>query len=60
MQPNHLAVFSHHTTADFWDCYNHLPESVQLIADANYALLCEIQNIHRSILSESEICGLCG
>lgn len=29
----------HHTTADFWDCYGRLPESVRRQADANYALL---------------------
>jgi hypothetical protein len=30
---------NHHTTADFWDCYGHLPEAVQHLADANYDLL---------------------
>jgi hypothetical protein len=30
---------NHHTTTDFWDCYNRLPESVRAVADANYALL---------------------
>ncbi len=30
---------SHHTTADFWDCFNLLPEAVRRLATANYALL---------------------
>lgn len=30
---------NHHTTADFWDCYDRLPESVQKVADRNYELL---------------------
>jgi hypothetical protein len=30
---------NHHATADFWDCYGRLPEAVQRLADANYALL---------------------
>lgn len=29
----------HHTTVDFWDCYNNLPKEVQRLADENYALL---------------------
>lgn len=31
---------NHYTTADFWACYNALPESVQRLADGNYELLC--------------------
>lgn len=30
---------NHHTTADFWACYQPLPEAVQQLADANYELL---------------------
>jgi hypothetical protein len=30
---------NHHTTADFWACYNALPEAVRKIADDNYNLL---------------------
>ncbi len=30
---------SHHTTADFWACYERLPEAVQRAADRGYALL---------------------
>ena len=30
---------NHHTTVDFWDCYNKLPEAVRQLADKNYALL---------------------
>jgi hypothetical protein len=30
---------NHHTTTDFWDCYNKLPEAVRKLADANYELL---------------------
>jgi hypothetical protein len=30
---------SHHTTTDFWACYNQLPDSVRKRADANYDLL---------------------
>ncbi len=30
---------THHTTADFWDCYARLPEAVQRLADGNYELL---------------------
>ena len=30
---------NHHTTADFWDCYGRLPETVQRLADAKYDLL---------------------
>ena len=30
---------THHTTVDFWDCFNLLPEAVRRLADANYALL---------------------
>jgi hypothetical protein len=26
---------NHHTTTDFWDCYNKLPEAVRKLADAN-------------------------
>jgi hypothetical protein len=29
----------HQTTADFWACYNQLPEAVRKLADANYELL---------------------
>ena len=29
----------HHTTADFWACYNQLPEAVQRVADRCYELL---------------------
>lgn len=29
----------HYTTRRFWECYNTLPESVQLIADQCYELL---------------------
>lgn len=32
---------THHTTADFWDCYTRLPEAVRLLADGNYKLLRE-------------------
>jgi hypothetical protein len=30
---------THHTTADFWECYARLPEAVQRLADGNYELL---------------------
>ena len=30
---------NHHTTGDFWDCYDRLPESVRKVADANFELL---------------------
>jgi hypothetical protein len=30
---------THHTTADFWECYARLPEAVRRLADGNYALL---------------------
>ena len=30
---------NHHTTVDFWDCYNRLPEDVRRVADANYQRL---------------------
>jgi len=30
---------NHHTTADFWACYQRLPEAVRRLADANYELL---------------------
>jgi hypothetical protein len=30
---------NHHTTADFWDCYGRLPETVQRLADTKYDLL---------------------
>ena len=30
---------NHHTTADFWACYNSLPEAVRRLADEKYALL---------------------
>ncbi len=30
---------THHTTAEFWDCYQRLPQAVRLLADANYELL---------------------
>lgn len=30
---------NHHTTADFWDSYQRLPEAVRSLADANYELL---------------------
>lgn len=30
---------NHHATADFWASYRRLPESIQKLADANYALL---------------------
>jgi hypothetical protein len=30
---------NHYTTADFWECYRRLPQSVQRVADANYDLL---------------------
>ncbi len=30
---------THHTTADFWECYARLPESVRRLADGNYQLL---------------------
>ncbi len=30
---------THHTTSDFWECLGRLPESVQRLAEANYALL---------------------
>ena len=30
---------THYTTADFWACYQALPEAVQRVADANYKLL---------------------
>jgi hypothetical protein len=30
---------THHATADFWDCYNRLPEAIRELADANYELL---------------------
>jgi hypothetical protein len=29
----------HHTTADFWACYQELPEHIQRVADDNYELL---------------------
>ena len=32
---------NHSTTADFWDCFNLLPEAVRRLATANYALLRE-------------------
>jgi hypothetical protein len=38
----------HHTTADFWDCYNRLPESVRRVADANYELL-KVNERHPSL-----------
>ena len=30
---------THHTSADFWDCYKELPEDIQRVADANYEML---------------------
>lgn len=30
---------THHTTADFWDCYSRLTEAVSRLADSNYELL---------------------
>ena len=30
---------NHHTTVDFWDCFNLLPEAVRRLATANYAML---------------------
>jgi hypothetical protein len=30
---------THHTTADFWECYALLPEAVRRLADGNYELL---------------------
>ena len=30
---------THHTTADFWACYEQLPEFIQRVADDNYELL---------------------
>lgn len=30
---------NHHTTADFWECYGSLPESIRRVADRNYELL---------------------
>ena len=30
---------THHTTADYWECYARLPEFVRRLADANYELL---------------------
>ncbi len=30
---------NHHTTADFWESYERLPEAVRRVADRNYALL---------------------
>lgn len=30
---------NHHTTADFWNCYNQLPDDVRKLADANFELL---------------------
>ena len=30
---------THHTTADFWACYEQLPEFIQRVADGNYELL---------------------
>jgi hypothetical protein len=30
---------THHTTADFWECYACLPEAVRRLADGNYDLL---------------------
>ena len=30
---------THHTSADFWDCYKELPEEIQRVADANYEML---------------------
>jgi hypothetical protein len=38
----------HHTTADFWDCYQDLPEDVQREADANYELL-RVDSRHPSL-----------
>src|ERR1041384_1308497 len=38
-KPDGPDPMTHHTTADFWDCYKQLPEAVQRVADANYALL---------------------
>ena len=32
---------SHHTTADFWECYGRLPEEVRRVADRHYELLKE-------------------
>ena len=30
---------THHTTVDFWDCFNLLPSAVRRLATANYELL---------------------
>jgi hypothetical protein len=30
---------THHTTADFWACYDQRPEAIRKVADANYELL---------------------
>ena len=30
---------NHHTTADFWNCYNQLPDAIRKPADANFELL---------------------
>lgn len=41
-------IFSHRTTASFWDCYNQLPEDLRNRADKQFELLCEAPN-HPSI-----------
>ena len=33
------ASMTHHTTADFWECYARLPEAVRRLADSNYEML---------------------
>ena len=30
---------THHTTADFWECYARLPETVRSLADDKYSVL---------------------
>lgn len=32
---------NHHTTGDFWHCYNALPKNVRLVADQNFEILRE-------------------
>ncbi len=38
----------HHATSVFWDCYQRLPNTVQLLADKNYELL-KLDPVHPSL-----------